>query len=131
MCHHPVSLHAKQARTNGASVDREMACEAYDAYAPAVYGALLRVVQCGGCASDVMIHTFVNECTEGATKPTLAKLLRASFALACGALDNESNRAVQVRIRAWYLEAQTLSTLPKQIGNEPDGFLGYGSPLRC
>ncbi len=132
MCHHPISLHAKQAHTDhGASVDREMACEAYDAYAPAVYGALLRVVQCTECASDVMIHTFVQACPIGGAKPSLAHLLRVSFALACGALDNESNRAVQVRIRAWYLEAQTLSTLPKQIGNEPDGFLGYGSALRC
>jgi hypothetical protein len=112
------------------TVDRDMACDAYDAYAPAVYGALMRVVQCPDCAIDVMLHTFVNECTEGATKPPLAQLLRASFALACGALDNESNRAVQTRIRAWYLETQTLSTLPKQIGNEPDGFLGYGSALR-
>lgn len=132
MCHHPISLHAKQARTDGASVDREMACDAYDAHAPAVYGVLLRVVQCGECASDVMIHTFVDVCTEGNPKPTLAQLLRASFALACGALDNESNRAVQARIRAWYLEAHTLRTLPKPIGNEqPDGFGGHGSALRC
>ncbi len=132
MCHHPISLHAKQARIDGASIDREMACEAYDAYAPAVYGALLRVVQCTECASDAMIHTFVQACPIGGAKPSLAHLLRVSFALACGALDNESNRAVQVRIRAWYLEAQTLSTLPKPIGNEQtDEFLGYGSALRC
>jgi hypothetical protein len=120
MCHHPISLHAKQARSSesGNAVDREMACEAYDAFAPSVYGTLLRVVQCPDCASDVMIHSFVKACSEGGAKPTLSRLLRMAFAFACGALDNESNRTTQARIRAWYLEAQTLRTLPKPIYDE-------------
>ena len=87
-------------------VDRDVACEVYDAHASALYGVLLRVVQCEECASDVMVHTFMKTFSEGGAKPTLARLLRTGLATACVTADENGNRTVQDRIRAWYLEAQ-------------------------
>jgi hypothetical protein len=114
MCHHPISVHLKHSRVEIGSgvIDRAVACEVYDAYWFTVHGVLLRVVQCEECANDVLFHTFVKVCSERGAKPTLSVLLRTAFAAACGAADETGNENVKDRIKAWYLEAQSLRNLP-------------------
>ena len=127
MCHHSISLHVKRSREgiNTGKLDRTVACEVYDAHAAAVHGAMMRVVQCEECASDVMVHTFVKVCSEGGAKPTLSRLLRTAFTAACGAADEIGNQEVRARIRMWYLEAQALRDLPSTVNDPPP--LGSGT----
>ena len=91
-----------------AGIDRQMACEAYDAYAGTLHRVLLQVVRCEECASALMLHALLKDCTQGGSPPSLSRLLRTALAAACVTANENGNRTVQDRIRAWYMEAQAL-----------------------
>ncbi|MEO8069141.1 MAG: hypothetical protein ABI599_15695 [Flavobacteriales bacterium] len=99
-------------------IDEGMACEAYDAYALTMQRVLLQVVQCEKCASALMHHALLKDCTRGRPQPSLTHLLRTAFTFACAAPDG-AGEEVSARITAWYLEGSVTSSLPVPLTPDP------------
>ena len=120
MCKHSISDHLQLARVGlaTAGIDRQMACDAYDAYADILHRVLFEVVQCEECANAVMHHALFKVCTEGVPHPSLSRSLRTAFACAC-ATPGDAGKEVCARITAWYLEGSVTSDSPLPLGSDP------------
>ncbi len=105
MCDHATAAQLQRIAKAVASarVDHTIISAVYDAYAPAVYGVLQRVLRCEDRACEVLLHTFV-KCSDKGANTTLAALFRTAFSSACSTTDAVERPALEGRIKAWYAE---------------------------
>lgn len=104
MCEHAVSHHLKRSFQD--HLERAVLSDSvrisYDVHASAIYGVLLRVVECELCAGDILVHTFIKTCSKDQAPPELYHLLQAALRCSCEGVEEKTRQGMRGRIRAWY-----------------------------
>lgn len=116
MCEHVISRHLKLAFVEHMheKAEADQISASYDQHASAVYGVLMRVVDCEMCAGEILVNTFVTTCCKDQPSPRLHQLMTAALACSCRSMEEKDRHHMHQRITDWYSTSRAHSpTLPQ------------------
>ncbi len=127
MCAHSISLHLKEQPPFPSQgwVDPELVSQCYNAHAPAVYGVLMRVLECEECSSNALEHVFVKLFSSGGESPRLHQLIQCAFVRCCDGSGEDGREAMKGRITAWSTEARKTAERPEALPNQSNSTAHY------
>lgn len=127
MCEHSIYIRLRNSDkyVSNSIPDAQALGGHFDAFAPAVYGFLLHLVQCEECAHEALVDTFVSMPSAIEREHGLAAYVRHASAVCRSSVGDVENDAMKERIQAWYQEGRAKRFW--DLGPRTDG---QASPLR-
>lgn len=131
MCEHIISRHLKLAfveHIHGKATADQIGAS-YDQHAAAVYGVLLRVVECELCAGEILVNTFLTTCCRVQPTPRLHQLVTAALACSCRSIEEKNRHNMNQRIADWYRTVKEHLPTASQMAPTGEGLYSSQSTL--